>query len=429
MRGTFDLSLYLVTDSSLSRGRSLEDIVIQAAAGGTTIVQLREKELPTGDFIAVARRLKKALQPYNIPLIINDRVDVALAVDAEGVHIGQSDISYEDARALLGPDKIIGLSVENHEEVLLANQLDVDYIGISPLHSTPTKTDTALPFGIEGCTRAVNASRHPSVAIGGINLGNIAQTMSCGVDGVAVVSAIVSADDPQQASADLRQAVEQSRTLWSERARRASQHIYEQIISQPFNVEMMRGTLSLERFKRYLEQDIIYIANYSDEMKQLALMLPTDSYRALFEQFAIEGMEAEKSLHALLSSKFGGVAPATASEVTERYMAHTRQYIDSAQVEMAMAAVLPCIWIYSLIAKYIFEQSTLEGNPYREWIETYSSDMMARGVALSVEIADTLATAASQTLQSQMKRAFVEAVGYEWSFWEWGYSAEAKFIR
>ncbi len=421
MRESFDLSLYLVTDSTLTRGRALEDIVAQAAAGGVTIVQLREKELPTGDFIALARRLKSILAPYNIPLIINDRVDVALAIDAEGVHIGQSDISYEDARALLGPDKIIGLSVENHDEVLLANALDVDYIGISPLHATPTKTDTATPFGIDGCTRAVNASHHPSVAIGGINISNIAQTMGCGVDGVAVVSAIISADDPQKASAELRQAIDANRTSWSERARRASEEIYNKILTQPFNTEMMSGTLAPERFKCYIEQDIIYIANYAEEMQQLAMMLPNERYRSLFEQFAKEGMEAEKSLHALLTAKLGGVAPATPSPITELYIAHTRQYIDSAQVEMSMAAVLPCIWIYSLVGKYLYENGTLEGNPYRDWIETYSSDMMEQGVALSIEIADTLAASASQTLQMKMKLAFVEAVEFEYLFWEWGY--------
>ncbi len=217
MRTKFDLSLYLVTDSSLSRGRSTEYIVEEAVKGGVTIVQLREKELPTPEFIDLARRVKSILDRYNVPLIINDNVDVALAVDAAGVHVGQSDMAYVDVRKLLGDDKIIGLSVENQQEVLEANDLDVDYIGISPLHSTPTKTDTAQPFGVDGCKIAVNRSNHPSVAIGGISLSNVAQTMDCGVDGVAVVSAIVSADDPCAASSLLREAIENSRVKWSEK--------------------------------------------------------------------------------------------------------------------------------------------------------------------------------------------------------------------
>ncbi len=418
---TFDLSLYLVTDSDLAGSRDLEQIVRQAAAGGATIVQLREKELATGEFIARARRLKAALAPYSIPLIINDRVDVALASDADGVHIGQSDMSYEDARAILGPDKIIGLSVENLEEVEAANALDVDYIGISPLHSTPTKTDTALPFGIEGCTRAVNISHHPTVAIGGINLGNITQTMQCGVDGVAVVSAIVCAEDPREASAQLLEAINASRVKWSEVALRASSELYEQIIAHPFNVEMMSGKLSMERFRKYIEQDTIYIRNYSEEMLLVGEMLPEGDSKALFLQFAREGMEAEKSLHALLGEMFGGVRDVASLPVTEQYMAHTRQWVDADDLELSMAAILPCIWIYSLVGKHLYAHSSLEGNPYRAWVETYASDMMMAGVQLSVDLVDSIACATSQRRQADMRREFLKAVWFEWAFWEQAY--------
>ncbi len=421
VRPTFDLSLYLVTDSGLAGDRSLEQIAMEAAAGGVTIVQLREKELPTGEFVARARRLTAALAPYSIPLIINDRIDVALASDVDGVHIGQSDMSYEDARALLGEDKIIGLSVESLDEVVAANELDVDYIGISPLHSTPTKSDTAQPFGVEGCRRAVHLSKHPTVAIGGINLGNIAETMQCGVDGVAVVSAIICADDPKAASAALLEAIEGSRPKWSEVALAASEELFAKIISQPFNVELMSGALSLERFRRYIEQDTIYIANYSEEMLQVAEMLPSAKERELFKAFALEGMEAEKSLHALLGTLWGGVQRVEASQTTRDYMAHTRQWVDACDLELSMASILPCIWIYTLVAKHLYQHSQLEGNPYREWIETYASDMMAEGVELSIEITDALAAASSQSRRTKMRTEFVKAVWFEWAFWDYGY--------
>ena len=197
------LKLYLVTDRDLSLGRSLEKVVSETVAGGVTIVQLREKEASTGEFIALARRLMKLLKPLNIPLIINDRVDVALVVDADGVHIGQSDMSYEDARRLLGPDKIIGLSVESLKDIEIANTLDVDYIGISPVYGTPTKTDTAEPFGIDGLRKAVAMSVHPTVAIGGMNASTIADVIKTGTDGVAVVSAICSAPSPRDAAREL----------------------------------------------------------------------------------------------------------------------------------------------------------------------------------------------------------------------------------
>jgi len=197
------LKLYLVTDRSLSLGRPLEEIVSKAIAGGVTMVQLREKEMPTGEFVELARGLKRLLQPHGVPLIINDRVDIALAVDADGVHIGQSDMAYADARKLVGKDKIVGLSVETLKEVELANQLDVDYIGISPVFATPTKTDTAAPFGIDGLREAVKLSLHPTVAIGGMNKTTAQAVMETGCDGIAVVSAISSAIDPAAAAAEL----------------------------------------------------------------------------------------------------------------------------------------------------------------------------------------------------------------------------------
>ena len=197
------LKLYLVTDRDLSLGRSLEEVVCEAVAGGVTIVQLREKDAATGEFVELARRLMAVLKPLGVPLIINDRVDVALAVDADGVHIGQSDMSYADARRLLGPDKIIGLSVENFEDLEAANELDVDYIGISPVYGTPTKTDTAEPFGLEGLRKAVQMSVHPTVAIGGMNASTVQDVMAAGTDGVAVVSAICSAPSPRAAAAEL----------------------------------------------------------------------------------------------------------------------------------------------------------------------------------------------------------------------------------
>jgi len=203
----FDLSLYLVTDRPLSLGRNLEWVVEEAVKGGVTMVQLREKETSTREFIELAIRLKRKLSEFKVPLIINDRVDVALATDADGLHIGQSDMPYEIARKLLGNNKIIGLSVENIEQVFQANTWDVDYIGISPIFSTPTKTDTAKPFGLEGARKALAVSKHPAVAIGGINKNNAKKIMETGINGIAVVSAICSANNPRKAASELKNTI------------------------------------------------------------------------------------------------------------------------------------------------------------------------------------------------------------------------------
>lgn len=206
----YQLRLYLVTDRGLAGERNIEEIVRESVEGGATMVQLREKDIATRDFVVLALRLKKALEPYGVPLIINDRVDVALASDADGVHIGQSDMPYPMARKMLGPDKIIGLSVENFAQIEEANTLDVDYIGISPVFATPTKTDTAAPFGLEGLRKAVKLSVHPTVAIGGMNLDTAADVISTGTDGIAVISAIVCAESPRKASKELLKIMEKA---------------------------------------------------------------------------------------------------------------------------------------------------------------------------------------------------------------------------
>ncbi|TWV12804.1 thiamine phosphate synthase [Bacteroidaceae bacterium HV4-6-C5C] len=204
---TFDLSLYLVTDRDLSLGRSLESVVMEAVEGGVTMVQLREKNCSGKMFYEEAVRLKKCLKPYGVPLIINDRLDIAMACDADGLHIGQTDLPYDIVRRLFGKDKIIGLSVESVQDTLDANALDVDYIGISPVFGTPTKTDTAPALGLEGIREISRISRHPSVGIGGINSHNAGVVIAAGADGISVVSAIMSAPQPREAANELRNIV------------------------------------------------------------------------------------------------------------------------------------------------------------------------------------------------------------------------------
>ncbi len=200
MKKLSDYRLHLVTDRGLSLGRDLLDIVAAAVQGGVTIVQLREKDCPTRDFIDLARAVAGRLAGTRVPLLINDRVDVALAVGADGVHIGQSDMPYADARRLLGPDAIIGLSVESPDHAREAEHLDVDYLGLSPVFVTPTKRELEQELGLDGVRAIRSCSRHKLVAIGGIQHDNLPGVMAAGADGVAVVSAICSAPDPLQAT-------------------------------------------------------------------------------------------------------------------------------------------------------------------------------------------------------------------------------------
>lgn len=207
----FNPALYLVTDRDLSLGRSLDWVVEKAVKGGTTIVQLREKDLETKAFIEEALHIKEILKSYDVPLLINDRVDVALAVEADGVHLGQTDMPYAMARKILGKDAIIGLSVESYEQAEEAEKLDVDYIAISPVYTTPTKKELTEELGLEGVRMITKISRHPSVGIGSIKAHNAADVIQAGADGVAVVSGICSADEPEHAAKELRQVVDKAK--------------------------------------------------------------------------------------------------------------------------------------------------------------------------------------------------------------------------
>ena len=211
--GAPDYSLYLVTDRSLARGRATADVVRAAVAGGVTCVQLREKECGTREFVEEARAVRAALRGTGVPLIVNDRVDVALAVGAEGVHLGQRDMAIADARRLGPSGWIIGISAESVEDAARAERAGADYIGVSPVFATPTKTDHAAPLGLEGLRAMRAATTLPLVAIGGIHAGNAREVIRAGADGLAVVSAIVSADSPREAARQLRREIEGARHL------------------------------------------------------------------------------------------------------------------------------------------------------------------------------------------------------------------------
>jgi len=206
-----DYGLTLVTDRELCLGRSLTEVVDAAVRGGTGIVQLREKSCDSRQFYELAKALRELLRPRAIPLIINDRADIALAVEAEGLHIGQSDLPLRAAREIMGPNAIIGLSVESEADVRAAEAVAIDYFGLSPVFSTPTKTDTNTPLGLAGVGRIRPLTPLPLVAIGGISAANAAEVLAAGADGVAVVSAICSAPDPEQAARSLKKTIDQVR--------------------------------------------------------------------------------------------------------------------------------------------------------------------------------------------------------------------------
>jgi thiamine-phosphate pyrophosphorylase len=192
--------LYLVVSQDDCPGRDLLDVVGQAIAGGVRTVQLREKHLATREFVARAVALKALLAPLKVPLIINDRLDVALVCQADGLHVGQKDLHVEDARRWLPEGSWLGLSVSSVEDARAAQGFDIDYIGVGPVFPTTTKADANPPLGLAGLAAVRACSALPIVAIGGISHANGRDVMRAGADGLAVVSAICGHADPRAAA-------------------------------------------------------------------------------------------------------------------------------------------------------------------------------------------------------------------------------------
>jgi thiamine-phosphate pyrophosphorylase len=210
---TVDLRVYALLDPEHAGGHALADLARLVAQGGATLVQLRDKRSETRPMIEHARAIKAALVSFKVPLLINDRVDVALASGADGVHVGQTDMAVEDARRLLGRDAIIGLSVKTTAQAEAAPLDLLDYVGVGGVFATVSKDNTSAPIGPAGLARIADTLRRrvpgfPLCGIAGINASNAAETVAAGADGVAVISALSLQPDPQAAARELRRIVD-----------------------------------------------------------------------------------------------------------------------------------------------------------------------------------------------------------------------------
>jgi len=207
MRRPFDPTLYLVTDSEPAHRHALADVVAAAVRGGVTLVQLRDKRADARALLEQAQMLKAVLDPLGVPLIVNDRADVAHAAGV-GCHVGQSDLPAAAARAILGPDAILGVSLDAAAQAHAVDPALVDYVAYGPFAATATKADAGSPIGAAGLAAVAKLTLLPLIAIGGIDAGNVAAAVRAGADGIAVVSAIMAASDPEGAARELRAAID-----------------------------------------------------------------------------------------------------------------------------------------------------------------------------------------------------------------------------
>lgn len=206
-----DWGVYVITDRKLSRGRSHLEVAGEAIEGGATAIQLRDKEASTKELVEAGLALRKFTWGKGVTFIVNDRVDVALAVEADGVHLGQDDMPIRLARKLMGPERIVGASAGNVEEAIRAEREDADYLGVGSVFATGTKPDAGPPIGLAGLKEIVRAVHIPVVAIGGINEDNAGEVIRAGADGVAVISAVVGAPHVAEAAKRLRERIELAR--------------------------------------------------------------------------------------------------------------------------------------------------------------------------------------------------------------------------
>ncbi len=195
-----DFSLYAITGEQFHPGRHYLQVMEEAIQGGADIIQLREKKKSKKELLEMARQLKALCARYEVPFIINDHVDLVLAVDADGIHLGQDDLPLEEARKILGPDKIIGISTHHIDEAKRAEEGGADYIGAGPVFATQTKEDVVDPVGLEYIRQVADEISIPFVAIGGIKLHNVDQVLEAGASRICAVSAIVGADDVKGAA-------------------------------------------------------------------------------------------------------------------------------------------------------------------------------------------------------------------------------------
>jgi len=203
-----DFRLYLITDRRLASGGNLLSAVEHALAGGVRAVQLREKDLGSRELLELARKMRKLTSSYGAKLLINDRVDIALAVDADGVHLGRDSIPLQTARRLIGPYRLIGCSTHNAKQLVEAEADGADFAVFGPVYFTPSKAAFGPPLGVDALRSACASTRIPVFALGGVGAENINEVIAAGAGGVALISAVLSAKDPQQAASYINLSIE-----------------------------------------------------------------------------------------------------------------------------------------------------------------------------------------------------------------------------
>ena len=219
------------------------------------------------------------------------------------------------------------------------------------------------------------------------------------------------------------------KSSWTKQVWAEALPIYNEIIDHPFIKELADGSLAVERFDRYIAQDELYVGNYGRQMFELAELIDDPASKAMFEEFAREGIEGEKAMHQLLIDRFGINTSVVPSPITADYNSHTQEAIGTGSKEIGLAAMLPCMWVYNEVGLHILRSASLEGNPYKEWIQEYGNDAFTQGVNAVLKLADSYAAAADPAIVEKMTAAYLEATRFEYWFWDYGYCGKDRRQR
>ncbi|MBQ0006389.1 MAG: thiamine phosphate synthase [Alistipes sp.] len=429
------LELYLITDRTLAGKRPLETIVEEAVLGGVTMVQLREKDCKKEEFIRLGRSMKSLLNKYNVPLIINDDVEVALACDADGVHLGQSDMSAAQARQILGPEKIIGLSVENFDQVQQAEMLDVDYIAASPVYRTKTKKDTKTAFRPEGVEKIVRMSSHPVIGIGRMNTDTAPEVIRRGADGVAVVSAIISARNPRMAAQTIAQAVRKAREnrsdksadriRWSILAEFCTKNILRRIRKSRLFLEMNSGKLKYQVFHSFMLQNEWMFRQYFQMLRYIEVRIESsESEQAAYGSimslihYLNDNMEPDTSrMHSFYLGDSPRIHEDSIFKATRDFIDFVKSESRDSTISIAMSALYAYPHIASLLAGHLVSNSNNESNRYISWINLYSSPEFLHDMQRFTKVMDALAQDSSLRQKIQMLKVYRKCSKLILSIW------------
>lgn len=440
LKSQIDYSIYLVTDRELMTSITLDEGVEQAIKGGCTLVQLREKSISSKEFYNIAMKIKKITSHYNIPLIINDRVDLAMAVDAEGVHVGQDDLSAKIVRSIIGREKILGVSASNIAEAIKAEKDGADYLGVGAIFSTKTKTD-AKQVSIEELMEIKKRVKIPVVAIGGINIDNAHEVLKTGIEGLAMVSAILSAKNIEVSTIELKKLFHKyqknniggNKMSFARSLKVKVKDIWEGCYRHPFLQELGKGTLDKEKFKFYLLQDYLYLLQYSKVFAAGAIKSDEEEYMTKFSEIQYNILYNEMNIHRDYMKSYG-ITEKEVREVKQSLFnkAYTSNMLATAYTEDSaelISTVFPCVWTYHDYGKRLKEEYSkeLENNFYKNWIEGYASKEFGDSFEWFYDYLDKLCENKSDIELKKIEEIFRTSIEFEYLFWDMSYKMKMSY--